>query len=89
MNVAEVYGGLRRGEEEATTTLFAGFEHIPVSSAIAERAGRLQAQLRSRGQTRSIADLIIAATALEYGLQLATDNGKDFQVDGLILFPLP
>ncbi|MGD0632143.1 MAG: type II toxin-antitoxin system VapC family toxin [Terracidiphilus sp.] len=87
--VAEVYGGLCPGEEQATQALLAALEWIPVSPAIAERAGKMKADLRRQGQTRSIADMIVAATALESGLSVATDNRKDFQIPGLALLPLP
>ena len=89
VNVAEVYGGLRPGEEEATHAFLAGINLFPVSASIAERAGRLKALLRREGQTRSIPDMIVAATALENGFMVATDNCKDFQIEGLELFPLP
>jgi predicted nucleic acid-binding protein len=88
VNVAEIYGGLRPEEEQSTQALLADIDWLPVSALIAERAGRLQAELRRQGQTRSITDMIIAATALEHGLSVATDNRKDFQVSGLTFFPL-
>jgi len=87
--IAEVFGGMRPGEEVTTRALLAGFEQIPVSAAIAERAGNLKAAFRRQGQTRTITDMIVAATALERGCAVATDNHKDFQVPGLALFPLP
>jgi predicted nucleic acid-binding protein len=86
--IAEVYGGLRPGEEQATQAFLAALEWIPVSPAIAERAGKMKADLRRQGQTRSITDMIVAATALESGLVVATDNWKDFQLPGLALLPL-
>lgn len=89
VNVAEVYGGLRPGEEEATRAFLAGINLFPVSASIAERAGHLKASLRREGQTRSITDMIVAATALENGFMVATDNRRDFKIDGLELFPLP
>ena len=89
INVAEVYGGLRPGEEQATGTFLAGLQVLDVSSTIAMRAGNLQSEFRRRGQTRSLADMLVAATALEHGLQLLTDNARDFRVPGLTLFPLP
>jgi predicted nucleic acid-binding protein len=67
ISVAEVFGGLRDGEEPATRMLLESLDWIPVSGEIAERAGRLKAELRKQGQTRSIADMVIAATALENG----------------------
>jgi predicted nucleic acid-binding protein len=33
--------------------------------------------------------MIVAATALDAGCALATDNRKDFQISGLTLFPMP
>jgi predicted nucleic acid-binding protein len=89
LNVAEVYGGLRPGEEPATAAFLANLHLVPVSASIAQLAGGLQADFRRQGQTRSIADMIVAATAMETGLQVATDNTRDFQIPGLTLFPLP
>jgi hypothetical protein len=89
ISIAEVYGGLRPGEEGATQAFLAGLEWIPVSAAIAVEAGNLNASLRRQGQTRSITDMVVAATALIYGCSVATDNLKDFQIQGLRLFPLP
>jgi predicted nucleic acid-binding protein len=89
VNVAEVYSGLRPGEERATRAFLGGLDLLPVSASVAERAGNLKADFRLQGQTRSITDMIVAATALENGLRVATDNVKDFQVPGLALFPLP
>jgi predicted nucleic acid-binding protein len=89
ISVAEVYGGLRAGEEQATGTFLAGLDLVPVSAAIAERAGNLKAALQRQGQTRSVADMIVAATGLELGCPVATDNRRDFQLPGLALFPLP
>jgi len=89
VSIAEVYGGLRPGEEQATRALLAVIDWFPVYASIAERAGQLKAAFRRQGQTRSITDMIVAATALENGFPVATDNLKDFQVPGLALFPLP
>ena len=89
INVAEVYGGIRPGEEQAARAFLSLLDWIPVTAAIAERAGALQANLRRQGQTRSIPDMIVAATALDAGCALATDNRKDFQISGLTLFPMP
>lgn len=89
VNIAEVYGGVRPGEEQDTALLLNQLDWYPVTAEVAERAGRLQADLRRQGQTRSITDMIVAATALENGLAVATDNRRDFQIPGLALFPLP
>jgi len=87
--IAEVYGGLRPGEEAKTRAFLEAMEWLTVSGEIAQIAGELKSGLRRQGHTRSIPDMIVAATALERGFSLATDNRKDFQIPGLILYPMP
>lgn len=89
ISIAEVYSGVLSAEEQATRILLVNLNWIPVSGAIAERAGRLKAALRNQGQTRSITDMIVAATAMENGCMVATDNRRDFQMLGLTFAPLP
>jgi len=89
INVAEVYGGLRPGEEQATASFLSGLSLVEVSAAVAVRAGNLQAEFRRKGQTRALIDMLIAAAALENGMQLLTDNTRDFRMPGLTLFPIP
>lgn len=61
--------------------LLAPFRELPVNRAIAERAGRIK-----RGSGLRMPDALIAATALEQGLSLATRNRRHFQpVQGLRL----
>jgi predicted nucleic acid-binding protein len=45
----------------------------------------LRAGAESGGRTLHLADALIAATALEHGLRLATRNGSDFVGLGLAL----
>lgn len=89
VTIAEVYAGLRPGEETATRAQLGNLEWLPVTAAIAERAGLLKAELKRQGRTHSIADMMIAATAMEQGYELATDNRRDFQIPGLTLVDLP
>jgi predicted nucleic acid-binding protein len=51
---------------------------LPFDAATADTFGFLAADLRRRGNPRPVADLMIAATALQYGLVLATLNTRDF-----------
>ncbi len=82
----ELYEGYVRkvGRPLATATLEALASQIEVlhlSVGVAQRCGVLRATLREQGKrvnSRSL-DLIIAATALEYGMTLATRNLHDFQ----------
>jgi len=66
---------------DALTALLGPFREIVVDRAVAERAGRVRQESRIR-----LPDALIAATALEHRLSLATRNLKDFQqVRGLRL----
>ena len=58
---------------------------LPVAESTARRAGVLRGELRQRGVVRTQADLLIAATALEHDLMLATRNVKDFTGCGLVV----
>lgn len=51
---------------------------IPVYTRTASLAGFLRAKQQSQGRTMEIADALIAATAIENGLCLATRNTRDF-----------
>lgn len=50
----------------------------PVTESIAQRAGVLRGQFQAQGITRSAPDMLIAATAQEHQLIIATRNVRDF-----------
>ena len=50
----------------------------PITPAIAQRGGVLRGQFQAQGITRSTPDMLIAATAIEHQLVLATRNVRDF-----------
>ena len=58
---------------------------LPVTLAIARRAGNLRGRFQATGETRTQADMLIAATALEHQLPLATRNSRDFTRCGVAL----
>jgi len=68
---AELFAG-SAGTDLAVQVL-APFREIPVDRAIAEQAGRIKRELGLR-----MPDSLIAATALEHRLSLATRNIKHF-----------
>lgn len=77
---AELFAG-RATEERRVRQLLEPFSEVSVDASIAERAGRLR-----RGLGMRLPDAIIAATALEHRLALATRNVRDFSgVRGLRL----
>ena len=81
--------GKRRGELEAwiesdLSLLFSG-RILSVRRSIAERWGVLEGQRQLAGRPLHAPDGMIAATALEHGLSLATRNTKDFDTLGVAL----
>jgi predicted nucleic acid-binding protein len=51
---------------------------LDVTPAVARLAGAMRARLAGRGQVRTQADMLIAASAAAHGLTLVTRNTKDF-----------
>lgn len=81
--------GKRRTELETwietdLSILFSG-RILPVTRSIAERWGVLEGQRQLAGRPLHAPDGMIAATALEHGLTLATRNTKDFESLGVTL----
>lgn len=89
INIGEVYAGMHPTEELRTEAFLSSLDCYPMSGAIARRAGSLKSVYARQGQTLSLADMIVAATALEHGLTLLTDNRKDFPLPELQFHSLP
>ena len=89
VNITEVYAGLRAGEETKTKAFIDSLECLPITPAIAEQAGLLRRDWRTKGQTLSYTDVTIAAVALAHQVPLLTDNRKHFPMPELQLIPLP
>ena len=85
--MAELYAGMRVGEESKMQNLLAGMQCPPVTKEIARRAGELKNSWSRRGRTFGLDEMIVAATALEHGLMLVTANRKDFPIEGLAFWP--
>lgn len=79
---------MRRGEESRTEAFLSSLDCYPLTGAIARRAGSLKSAWAQKGRTLSLAGMMVAATALEHGLSLMTDNRKDFPLPELNLYPL-
>jgi toxin FitB len=76
---AELFAG--NSASDLFAQLLAPFREVAVDRSIAERAGRVRREAGIR-----LPDALIAATALERGLDLASRNSRDFdRVRGLRL----
>jgi len=88
LNVAEVYAGIRANEEEPTETFLGALECFSIAQSTGKLAGQLKNESARKGKTLALADMIIAAVALEQNCVLATDNVKHFPIARLSLYPL-
>jgi len=79
----EIYQGMKTGEEGATNAFLDGLISVVVDVPIARRAGIMLGELRSKGMTIGIADAIIAATALQLGTSLLTNNVEHYPFPNL------
>ncbi len=87
MVAAELYAGVRDGEELELLDRFLGlFPLIPVTGGIA-RAGGLYAKLYGKSHGIGLADAVIAATAESMGAALKTLNVKHYPMFGNLTPP--
>jgi predicted nucleic acid-binding protein len=89
VTVAEVYAGMHPSEAQATGGLLSRLRYCETPPEAARIAGRLQYDWRRKGHTLSLADSLIAATALHHGLILITDNAKHFPMPQLPMHTFP
>jgi hypothetical protein len=88
LNIAEVYAGMRPNEAQRTHAFLGALDCYDLTAASARRAGALKQQWSSKGRTLALADMIVAAIALDRGCSLMTDNRKDFPMEELDQFDL-
>ena len=75
-------GWQRRGEgarSSAVLQLISGWEVLPVDGVVGTLAGRMDGDLMRTGQPIGLADVLIAATATQHGLVLATGNSAHYR----------
>jgi len=88
LNVAEIYAGMRSSERSETELFLSALDCYPLTLVEARRAGQIKREWAEKGKTLSLADTIVAATALERDCVLMTDNRKDFPMRELEQYPL-
>ncbi len=77
---AEVYAGLRKGEEKETNELLQTIESLPIDDKIGQVAGTYLAKFR-KSHSLEIADALIAATAMVNKAHLYTLNQKHYPME--------
>ena len=82
VTVAEVYAGVRRGEEPLTDAFLAARGEVVLDAKIGRRAGEYLARY-AKSHGVEIADALIAAAASVSGLQLWTLNRKHYPMTDL------
>lgn len=86
VTVAEVYSGMQPKESRATDQFLSALVWYETSRAVARRAGRLRFDWARQGTTLEPADTLVAATALEYGLTLITNNRRHFPMPDIQIY---
>jgi predicted nucleic acid-binding protein len=77
VSVAEIYAGVRRGEEGQVENLFFVLETLPLSAEIGKKAGGyLRAYSKSHGV--ELGDALIAGAAHVHDMRLWTLNKKHY-----------
>jgi predicted nucleic acid-binding protein len=89
LNIGELYSGLLPNEESAAKALLENIESFDITRDVARLAGSLRNAWAKKGRTLTLADMVVAAAAIEHGCALATDNREDFPMTEVRLYPLP
>ena len=91
--LAELHAGIldrpagrrRKALERWFESVAGALECLPWDCAVGLRWAKLVVQLKRMGRSLPLLDSLIAATALEHGLTVATRNVRDFEKTGVRL----
>ena len=86
--VVEIEAGIRAGEKPKTRELLDTMEILVLDASTATLAGSFLRENRSKGITLSLADAMIAATAVTKGLVLLTYNQRHYPMPEIKLHKL-
>lgn len=86
----EILRGLTAKSATAQTVAFhtmcQSMEFLPITDAIVVRAAEVYGRLHQAGQLVGDADILIAATCLEHGCEIVTNNTAHFsRIQGLVV----
>ncbi len=85
VSVAELYTGLNPAQRTNADGLTSGLVYYDISVTAAKEAGSYRHDYARRGMALSVADTLIAATAIDQGAILVTANTKDFPMEEIQL----
>jgi predicted nucleic acid-binding protein len=88
ISVAEVYSGLGDDERAFADRLLEAVEYWEIDQASALQAGAFRYQFARHGITLAVADVLLAAHAIQLGATLVTGNIKHFPMPELKLLDL-
>jgi len=85
--LAELLAGVRNaGERNQLREALAGLDFVEMKEQTWPRAGELAAELRSKGRTLPMSDLLVAALAIEHRLSVFTIDNHFRHVPGVRLY---
>ncbi len=84
---AEIYAGMRRGEEEPTANLFRIMESVVIDGRVGEKAGEYMRRYRA-SHSVELGDALQAACAFVFDLTLWTLNRKHYPMTEIRFFEL-
>ena len=82
---AEIFAGIRPGEESATEAFFAARTEVPVDAHIGRRAGQYLGRF-AKSHGLDVPDALIGATASTVGLRLWTLNRRHYPMDDVMFY---
>lgn len=89
LSILEVQVGVKKGEETKTDLFLGSLKVFDVTRQIANKAGALIRDQRSKGVTLDLPDAVIAATCILHGLIFITYNAKHYPIKELTFHSLP
>jgi predicted nucleic acid-binding protein len=87
VTISELFAGVHKADVPKVEEFVSALVWHETTLAIAKQAGRWRGEYARQGVSLALADTLIAATAVEYGLTLVTNNRKHFPMPELLLHP--
>jgi tRNA(fMet)-specific endonuclease VapC len=88
ITVVEIEAGIRTGEKAKTKELLDSMESVILDTPMAHLAGSFLSEHRRKGVSLSLADVMIAATAVSENLILLTYNQRHYPMPELKIHQL-